>query len=200
MRQKSALIIIDFQNDFCSPRGKGAERRGDQSRLKGTARNIGRALGLARDGGMEVLFVQFIGDRKYQNRNMRDRDRRLGKNPKCLEGTWGADFFQIAPRTSETIVKKYACFDPFFNPALDAHLRKKKISRLVLAGVYLDICLDSTARTAFQKGYDLSVLRDCTESLHYAKEDVLAFMAKYYGANIALSRDFIGRIRSDRFH
>lgn len=186
-----ALIVVDFQNDFCSPRGKGAKRRGDLSRLVRVAGNIGKALELARNKRMAVVFIQFLGDLKRQRRNMVERDRLQGKRPKCLEGTWGADFFKIAPRPSEAIVTKNACFDAFSNPALEALLRRKGIQRLALAGVYLDICVDATARTAFQKGYYLSVLKDCTESLHYPKSAVLKYMARYYGADITTSRDFL---------
>src|SRR5271155_1876541 len=92
--QKQALVVVDFQNDFCSPLGKGAERRGDLSRLTRTARNIQRALRNARKNNTEVLFIQFIGDRKFQHRNLIDRDLTLGKKSKCHEGSWGAGFFR----------------------------------------------------------------------------------------------------------
>ncbi len=186
-----ALLVVDFQNDFCSPRGKGAKARGDLSRLERTAANISEALERARERGLEVIFIRYLGDRERQRPNMLARDRRLGKRPKCLKGSWGADFFRVAPRASEAVVSKDACFDAFFNPALENRLRRKRIRRLVLAGVYLDVCVDATARTAFQKGYHLSVLKDCTESLHYPKSAVLSYMAKYYGADITTSCAFL---------
>ncbi|MBI3552403.1 MAG: cysteine hydrolase [Elusimicrobia bacterium] len=190
-RRAQALVVVDFQNDFCSARGEGAHRRRDLSRLNRTTENIRRALESARNEGMEVLFVQFLGDRARQRPNMIDRDRKQAKSPKCLEGSWGADFFRISPRPGEMVVRKNACFDAFFNPALEPRLRRKGVRRLILAGVYLDICVDATARTAFQKGFYLSILKDCTESLHYPKTAVLRYMAKYYGADIVTSRDFL---------
>jgi nicotinamidase-related amidase len=135
-----------------------------------------------------VIFVRFLGDKKFQTPSWRERDLKQKKGLKCLEGTWGADFFRVSPLPSETVVAKPCAFDAFFNPAFERLLQRKKIGRLLLAGVYLDICVDALARTAFQKGFRISVLTDCVESLHYPKAEVLRYMTKYYGAQALASR------------
>lgn len=187
---KQALVVVDFQNDFCSPRGAGADRRGNVSRLERTATNIARALSRARASGVPVVWLRFNGDPRHHKLNLVERDRRLGKPLKCLPGTWGADFFKVAPLPGETVIDKRACFDAFLDPRFDAMLKRNKIRRLTFTGVYLDVCVDATARTAFQKGYYVSVLKDCTESLHHPKRRMLAFMEHFYGARIAASRAF----------
>jgi biuret amidohydrolase len=185
---RRALLVLDFQNDFCSPAGKGARLRGDLSRLERTAANIQIALDRARRAGIPVGWVRFIGDRKYQSANLLARDRRQRKPAKCLEGSWGADFFRVAPRPGERVFdKKGGRFDAFFSPSLERWLRRRGVAQLALAGVYLDVCVDSTARTAFQKGYEVRVLTDCTESLFYPKRLALEFMRKYYGAALVSS-------------
>jgi len=171
-----ALLVVDFQNDFCV-------RPGRTARLTRVAANIERALARARKLGHEVIWIRFLGDRRKAN--MIERDRRQGKAKKCLAGTWGAGFFKLRPLATEPIIDKPACFDAFLNPGLESRLKKKGVKRLTLAGVYLDVCVDATARTAFQKGYFVRILKDCTDSLHYRKSDVLRFMAKYYGAEVA---------------
>lgn len=186
-----ALLVVDLQNDFCSPRGKGAAARGNLARVGRAADAALRALAQARARGVEAIFVRFRGDRRHQKPNMIARDRRLGKAAKCLDGTWGADFFRVAPLPGEKVFSKKACFDPFLDPALDAYLRRKRIKRLILAGVYLDVCVDAAARTAFQKGYDVTILKDAVASLHYPKDAALKFMEKYYGARISGSRGFL---------
>lgn len=64
------------------------------------------------------------------------------------------------------------------------HLRARATAHLVLAGVYADVCVDSTARTAFQKGFHVTVVPDCTTSLHLPTPDILAFMERVYGARL----------------
>ena len=189
-RLNQALVVVDFQNDFCSPRGSGAKRRGDLSRLERTAVNIGAALRRARRRGEEVVFVRYLGDGRFKTPNLAARDRRQDRPLKCLQGTWGADFFRIAPLAGEKIFDKHARFDAFTNPAFERHLRRKGVERLVFAGVYLDVCVDSAARTAFQRGFEVTVLSDCVESLHYPKSSVLSFMERHYGARLALGRRY----------
>jgi len=188
---KSALVVIDTQNDFCSPNGICAKNGNDISKLKKIIVNLKTAVNRARQNEMEIIWVQYLGDDKYKKPNLIERDKKKKKKTKCLENTQGAEFYQVVPNKTERIIKKYACFDPFLNPEFEAYLKERKITHLILAGIYADVCLDSTARTGFQKGYNISVLRDCTESIHYDKENVLEFMKKFYNANIIKSDNFV---------
>ncbi len=44
----------------------------------------------------------------------------------------------------------------------DRLLAENKITDVVLAGVVTSICIDSTARAAFENGYKVYILSDCT--------------------------------------
>ena len=50
----------------------------------------------------------------------------------------------------------------FSNTKLDAILQNRNIVHIVLAGVVTSICIDSTGRAAFERGYKVIVLSDCT--------------------------------------
>ncbi|MBN21473.1 MAG: isochorismatase [Bdellovibrionaceae bacterium] len=50
----------------------------------------------------------------------------------------------------------------FSNTALDEILKKGDVQEVILAGVVTSICIDSTARSAHEKGYRVVVLKDCT--------------------------------------
>ncbi|MGH7863390.1 MAG: isocitrate/isopropylmalate family dehydrogenase, partial [Candidatus Binataceae bacterium] len=107
MGRRTALVVMDFQNDFCSTEGHGVEHRGDTSRLKTPTENVPKVIGFARNSGIEVLFVQFIGDEKFQKQNWKDRDAKLHKPPKCLDNSTGADFYKLSPLAGERVFKKY---------------------------------------------------------------------------------------------
>ncbi|WP_067475839.1 cysteine hydrolase family protein [Actinomadura hibisca] len=171
-----ALVVVDLQNDFCA---------GPPERLRQVAVNSARAVALARERGVEVVFVRFVGDAEHQGASWRRRDRVLGKRPKCLEGSWGAEFRQVAPQVGEAVFTKQACFDAFLGSGFERHLVRGGVGRLVFAGLYADVCVDSTARTAFQKGFHITVLTDCTTALHLEDADVLRFMTAVYGAHTA---------------
>lgn len=178
----TALVVVDVQNDFCTGPTALARFGKDPAALENAVAGCVRAVAAARARGVEVIFVRFTGDPVDQGAAWRLRDRDLGKRPKCLEGSWGAEFHAVAPAPGERVFTKRACFDSFLADGFEEHLTGQGLNHLVFAGVYADVCVDSTARTAFQKGFHVSVLTDCTTALHLPDDDVLRFMRVVYGA------------------
>jgi nicotinamidase-related amidase len=52
--------------------------------------------------------------------------------------------------------------DAFSNTALEKTLRRHNVRDVLVAGVVTSLCVDSTARHAFELGFRVGVLRDCT--------------------------------------
>ncbi|KOV83931.1 cysteine hydrolase family protein [Nocardia sp. NRRL S-836] len=185
----TALVVIDLQNDFCSGPAVAARYRGDPAVLDAVTANAARAVTVARERAVEVVFVRFHGDVEHQGPSWRRRDQVLGKLPKCREGTWGAEFHRVRPAPGEHVFTKNARFDAFLSAGFEEHLRRTGVEHLVFAGLYADVCVDTTARTAFQQGFHVSVLTDCTTSLHLADETVQRFMSTVYGARLTTLDD-----------
>jgi nicotinamidase-related amidase len=181
---RTALVVVDLQNDFCAGPVAAARYPGDPTRLATVAANTARAVEAARAHGTEVVFVRFIGDPVHQGASWRHRDTVLGKRPKCLDGSWGAEFHAVTPAPEEAVFTKAACFDAFLSEGFEAHLVSGGVQHLVLTGVFADVCVDSTARTAFQKGFHVTLLTDCTAALHLPDEAILDFMRRVYGARV----------------
>lgn len=59
----------------------------------------------------------------------------------------------------------------FHSTALQAELEKRGITQVVLAGVVTSLCIDSTARSAFELGYDVTILSDCTAGRTQYEQD-----------------------------
>ncbi|MFJ5937652.1 cysteine hydrolase family protein [Streptomyces sp. NPDC093071] len=186
---RTALVVVDLQNDFCASPLARARFRGDPAILDAVVSSAAGAVEEARGRGVEVVFVRFAGDPSHQGASWRLRDRARGRPPKCLEGTWGAEFHRVLPAAGEAVFTKRACFDAFLAAGFEEHLRVRGIEHLVFAGLFADVCVDSTARTAFQKGFHVTVLADCTTSLHLPYEEVLSFMRVLYGARTPASDD-----------
>ena len=183
--KKTAVIVLDFQNDFVSPKGIGAANGADLSAMAAPIANIPRVINFARAQGIEAIFVRFLGDPQYQLPNLVHRDKALGKSPKCLEGTWGADFHDsVQPNGGERIFTKQACFDAFLAEGFERHLVDRGYEHLIFTGVYSDVCVDATARTGFQKGFYVTVVEDCTTARHLRTEDSLACLSKTCGARL----------------
>lgn len=181
----TALVVVDVQNDFCTGPLAASRYPGDPAALRTVVANTVRAVAAARDLGTEVVFVRFTGDPADQGPAWRRRDERRGRPPKCLEGSWGAEFAApLEPAPAERVFTKRACFDAFLSAGFEDHLAGRGIGHLALAGLFTDVCVDSTARTAFQKGFHITVLGDCTTALHTPDEQILGFMRRLYGARV----------------
>lgn len=68
------------------------------------------------------------------------------------------------------IITKHS-YDAFFETNLENILKEKKIEQVLISGCMTNLCCESTARTAFIKGYEVYFLVDATftknESLHF---------------------------------
>ncbi|WP_414941388.1 cysteine hydrolase family protein [Amycolatopsis sp. cmx-11-51] len=185
----TALVVMDLQNDFCTGPVVAAGYAGDLSTVDAATAGAVRAVDVARARGTEVVFVRFHGDAEHQGPSWRHRDLSLGKRPKCREGTWGAEFHRVSPGPGERVFTKKARFDAFLTNGFEDHFVRNGVGHLVFAGLYTDVCVDSTARTAFQQGFHVTVLTDCTTSLHLPDDTILRFMSTVYGARLATLDD-----------
>ena len=191
-RRGEALVVVDLQRDFCAPDGHFA-RRGivDPVASGAMADQVARAVERARDAGVEVVFVRTEVDPDRSPPVVAERNRREGRAGYLLPGLEGASFFGVEPLPGERVFTK-AGYDPFLDTALEAHLRRTGVETLTLGGAFADVCVDATARSAYQKGFRVRVLADCTSALERPTDEVLAFMARFYGAEIATSEGWLG--------
>lgn len=82
-----------------------------------------------------------------------------------VRGERGHDFVaELAPLPDEIVIDKPGR-GAFANTELDAVLRAKGVSNLVVCGVTADACVSSTVREASDRGYDVVVVEDGVESM-----------------------------------
>ena len=174
--KKTSVIVMDFQTDFVSLEGSGAANGADTSAIAAPVSNTSRVIDFARAKDLEIIFVRFLGDPRYQVLNMLHRDMTLGKHPRCLEGTWGAKFHASAqPAAGERIFIEQPCFDALLAEGTERYLANCGCEYLVFMGVYCDVGVDVTARTGFQKVFYITLVEDCTTALHLRAENLLAW-------------------------
>tara|TARA_B100001059_G_C17812929_1_gene573378 strand:- start:1442 stop:2062 length:621 start_codon:yes stop_codon:yes gene_type:complete len=63
-------------------------------------------------------------------------------------------------------------FNTFVDTTLNEFLTSRSIRHLLLAGASTAVCIDSTARSGYELGYDIIVLDDCTISRTPAEQDM----------------------------
>jgi ureidoacrylate peracid hydrolase len=157
-----ALLVIDVQNDFAADGGFFDKVGGDlkpiqQQRVPALLRLIDEA----RSAGATVIFVQAIYDPSDLSAPMRERNARLKMEiPRCLTGSWGAEFYRVEPRSGEPVVIKHR-YSAMVNTELPALLKRQGIRSLLLTGIATDTCVESAGRDAYFIDYYVTIVADC---------------------------------------
>jgi nicotinamidase-related amidase len=99
-----------------------------------------------------------------------------------IVGTPGAELLaelNTSP-TDRVIVKKR--YSAFFDTALDDQLRGERVEKLLIAGVNTHACIRTTAIDAYQRDYDVTVVRECVGSYDQEHHDIsLRYMDERVG-------------------
>ncbi|OBZ19015.1 isochorismatase [Bacillus sp. FJAT-27264] len=214
--EKSAIVIVDMQNDFCTPGGWLHSIGVDTSPLLEPVNPLNRLLPALRQAGVPVIWL-----------NWGNREDRLNLSPSVLhvydadgtgngigsplpengsrvleKGSWGAATIDVLQEsTNDIYVDKYR-MSGFWDTPLDSILRNLEVSTLFFAGVNLDQCVMHTLQDAVCLGYDAILLEDCcaTSSPSFCKEATLYNIKTCYGfiaASEALLHAYLASTRED---
>ena len=171
---RTALIVVDMQNDFCHPDGWLASIGVDVALARAPIAPLSRLLPALRGADVPVLWVNWGARPDRANlspalRHVYDRagaGRGLGDPgpmgaPTLTEGSWGAAIVdELVPEPGDIRVSKHR-MSGFWDTPLDAILRGIDVTTLLFAGVNADQCVLHTLADANFLGYDTLLVEDC---------------------------------------
>ena len=134
--QKSALIVVDMQNDFVKPGGRLVVPSAEA-----TLPALGATIERARAAGLRIVYTQ---DTHLEG------DKEWAIWPEhCRKGSWGWEIVdELAPRGDDLVVHK-SRYDGFYDTSLDHYLsRVWGIEHLLILGTISSICVLHTAASA----------------------------------------------------
>jgi len=67
----------------------------------------------------------------------------------------------LAPAEGETVIRK-STYDSFHGTSLEEHLKEGCVSQVLVTGVLTQMCCETTARSAFVRGFEVFVAADAT--------------------------------------
>jgi nicotinamidase-related amidase len=140
---KTALIVIDAQQEYFAPLGKVVLPDGPAA-----VKRIAHALGWARGANVPVIHIVHES-RKAGAAIFAPGSPALAVHP------------DAAPVGSEPVFTKHLP-GSFTGTPLEETLRKHGVERLVLAGFMTQMCVDTTARQGAHLGFAITVLADAT--------------------------------------
>jgi nicotinamidase-related amidase len=173
---RSAIIVVDMQNDFCHPDGWLAHIGVDVAPARAPIAPLQRLLPLLRRAVVPVIWL-----------NWGNRPDRLNLSPGLLHvynptgagvglgdalpkngarvlefGSWAAAIVdELAAASTDIHVTKYR-MSGFQDTMLDSILRNLGVTTLLFGGVNADQCVLCTLQNANFLGYDCLLIEDCT--------------------------------------
>jgi ureidoacrylate peracid hydrolase len=188
---RTALLLVDCQVDFASPDGAMGRDGFDTSMAQAAIRQAAMLADAARTADVPCLFARLItrpGDETGMLREWKSRRGHEKDLPLCVEGTRGAEFVGPQPLPGEAVFTKRR-YDAFSGTDLEAHLRALKRDTLVIAGLTTECCVDSTARTAFERDYHVFIASDAVAAYEKALHEAALAALELNCAMLAGSRD-----------
>jgi len=179
---RSALVIVDVQNDYCHKDGSIAKQGLDVSMAEQMLPNLKQMIRTCKENNVPVIYIQTIHEDSTDSKTWVKRLKNKTQKDLCRKNTWGSEFFHLAPEDEDVIVIKHR-YSAFINTRFDSVLRAMEIDTLLMAGVSTNICVESTARDGFMLDYDILLLSDCTGAFTREEYDMsLKTIDKFFGS------------------
>lgn len=172
---RAALLVVDPQIDFLSPKGVTWDVVGESVTEHNVVANLANLFATAKLANMPVVIsphYYFPHDHKWHFEGALEKVMHgLGMfnrpGPLDLEGFEGsgADFMPEYKKyifDGKTIITSpHKVYGPEQNDAA-LQLRKLKVDQVVLAGMSANLCVESHMRSFLEHGFEVAVVRDAT--------------------------------------
>jgi ureidoacrylate peracid hydrolase len=170
---RTALIVVDMQNGYCSPGGYFGHLGVDLTPTQQVIPAIARLVDIVRDAGIQIVWLQngWDADQKEAG-GAHSVNQRKGNSLKLMrarpelagtlltKGGWDYEIVkELKPESADIIVPKPR-YSGFAGTALNSMLRSRGIETLLVCGVATNVCVESTIRDAFFLEYFPVLIRD----------------------------------------
>lgn len=171
MNLRPVLLVVDMQNGFCGLGGTFDKFGFNIAPYRAIIPGLQKLIASMRAVGMPVYYSKAIREAsgldcidKVHRIIPESRRERIEKMPLCIRGTWDSDVIdEVHPRDGDYIVEKRRD-SVFQDTELDLWLKAHRADTIVFCGIDTYICVESSVRDAFNRGYDVILVADCVAS------------------------------------
>jgi nicotinamidase-related amidase len=171
----TALVVIDPQNDVLSEMGVSWGLVGESVKENNTVENLARLFAAAKNQGYGVFISPhylYPHDQAWQfggivERMMLDDKEFFRPDPLGREGLTGSGadwlerFKSFIDDGTTVVVSPHKMWGPQTND-LVYQLRKRRINKIILAGMLANLCVESHLRELLEQGFEVAVVKDAT--------------------------------------
>ncbi|MFT4126523.1 MAG: cysteine hydrolase [Gordonia sp. (in: high G+C Gram-positive bacteria)] len=170
----TALVLIEFQNEFTTDGGVLHDAVAPVMDKTGILANTATLVAKAREAGVTIMHAPITFAPGYGELTRHPYGILAGvvDGNAFVKGTWGAAIVDsLAPVDGDIVIEGKRGLDTFASTNLDFILRSKGIQTVILGGFLTNCCVESTMRTAYENGYRVITLTDCTAATSIEEHD-----------------------------
>jgi nicotinamidase-related amidase len=171
---QTAVVLIEYQNDFTSEGGALHGAVAGTMEATDMMANTKKVIDAAHDAGVTVIHAPITFAEGYHEISNHPYGILKGvvDSNAFVKGSWGAAIDDsVSPDADDIVVEGKRGLDTFASTNLDFILRSKGILRVALGGFLTNCCVESTMRSAYERGYDVVTLTDCVAATSDAEQE-----------------------------
>ncbi|MGK7907389.1 MAG: cysteine hydrolase family protein [Synechococcus sp.] len=195
---RTALLVIDMQNDFCSLGGWGDRKGFDVSQTRKPIHPLQRLLTALRQTPVTIIHTREghrpdlsdcpphkLARSKHQQAEI-GNEGAMGRL--LVRGSKSHDFVdELQPLSGEIVLDKPGK-GAFVATDLDLILRQRDIQQLLFAGVTTECCVHTTLRSANDMGYECMLVEDCCAS----------FVPEFHRVTVQMTQTIFGWVTDSK--
>lgn len=163
--KETALVLIEYQNDFTTAGGVFHDAVKDVMEKTNMLANTVATIHRARELGVKIIHLSVYFSEGYPELPPKPYGilKGVAETHSFRAGTWGAQIIDTLPRDADDIIiEGKRALDGFASTGLDFVLRNHGIKNIAIGGFLTNCCVEGTARSGYEKGYNVVTLTDCT--------------------------------------
>ena len=200
--KKTAVVMIEFQNDFTTEGGSLHEAVKGVMESSNMMENAQDTVSKARELGATIIHAPITFAEGYPELVERPYGILKGvvDTSSFRKGTWGADFTdEMRPQEGDIVVEGKRGLCAFASTNLDFILRGRGVENVALGGFLTNCCVESSMRTAYEKGFNVFTLTDCVAAT--SEEEQRVAIEKDYPmfSHPVEHNEFLGMLSGEAF-
>lgn len=172
--KRTAIIVLDPQNDFFTPAGKLYEAMEPVLTKYQVVANINRVLEAGRDAGATVILAPLFFEQGCPEAGSEPYGimKPVAESDSFIRDTWGAKIADSITTGIDDVFVPKNHISGFEGSLLETQLRDRDIETVVLCGGLTDVCVETTMRQAYDKRFEVITITDATATVDLAKHEL----------------------------
>ncbi|MCL2735993.1 MAG: cysteine hydrolase [Propionibacteriaceae bacterium] len=170
----TAIVFVEFQNDFTTDGGSLHEAVAGVMESTGMLDKAVQAAEASREAGVTIIHSPIAFQPGYYEITSHPYGILAGVvgSTSFVKGTWGVEIVDsMKPQEGDIVLEGKRGLDAFASTNIDFILRSKGIQTIVLAGFLTNCCVESTMRSAYERGYEVITLTDAVAATSQEEHD-----------------------------